>query len=611
MAKTFRPARAKPESPPPAAAVPKPAARNRVKLPPTLSVKELAELLELTSIEVIKQLMRNGIMAGINQVIDFNTAGLIATDLGFKVEALVASSKVEQAKKKKQPSPEEDSETLVPRPPVVTIMGHVDHGKTSLLDAIRKTHVTETEAGNITQHIGAYQVMVNDKKVTFLDTPGHEAFTAMRARGARVTDLAILVVAADDGVMPQTIEAINHVKAAEVPIMVALNKTDMPTANADRVKQQLGEQGLVIEEWGGDVVCVPVSAKTGEGVSDLLDNLLVVTEMEDLKGNPLRPAVGTVIEARLDKTRGPIATALIQNGTLKAGDTVVVGETWGRVKAMFNDARERVQSAGPADPVEILGLATVPRAGDTLTAVANERQAKERLEEHRTVQDQLLADARRAMNLEELYSQIKEGITKDLNIVLKTDVQGTIDPLKNSLENLSTEQVNVRIIHYGSGSITESDVMLALASKGVIIGFNVRPEPGARTMADRERVDIRHYDVIYRMVEAVAKALKGMLEPVYRDVLEGHARVKAVFSTGKKTRVAGVMVTDGRAVRNALARVNRGGEVVVESSVTSLKRFKDDVSEVSTGVEAGVGIEGYNDFEPDDIIEFYRRERSD
>ncbi len=608
MAKTTKPAPAKPESHPPTAAGPKPAARNRIKLPPTLSVKELAELLEITPIEVIKQLMRNGIMAGINQVIDFNTAGLIATDLGFKVEALASSSGVATAKKH---SPVEESEILVPRPPVVTIMGHVDHGKTSLLDAIRKTHVIDTEAGNITQHIGAYQVTVNDNKVTFLDTPGHEAFTAMRARGARITDLAILVVAADDGVMPQTIEAINHVKAAEVPIVVALNKTDMPTANADRVKQQLGEQGLVIEEWGGDVVCVPISAKTGDGVSDLLDNLLVVAEMGELKGNPIHPAVGTIIEARLDKTRGPVATALIQNGTLKAGDTVVVGETWGRVKAMFNDTRERIQSAGPADPVEIMGLATVPRAGDTLTTVANERQARERLEEHQAVQDQLLSEARRAMNLEELYSQIKEGIAKDLNIVLKTDVQGSIEPLKDSLERLSSEQVNVRVIHYGSGSITESDVMLALASRGVIIGFNVRPEPGARTLADREHVDIRHYDVIYHMVEAVAKALKGMLEPVYTDVIEGHARVQAVFSTGKKTRVAGVMVTDGRAVRNALARVNREGNVVFESSVTSLKRFKDDVSEVSTGVEAGVGLEGYADFEQDDIIEFYRKERSD
>ncbi|MFQ5825892.1 MAG: translation initiation factor IF-2 [Dehalococcoidia bacterium] len=604
MAKTSRPAPTRLESHP----SPKARARKQVQLPPTISVKQLAELLELSPIEVIKQLMRNGIMASINQVVDYDTAALTASDLGYKAEEAPPSTAATEAKK--QLPPEEDSAALVPRPPVVTIMGHVDHGKTSLLDAIRKTNVTTSEAGSITQHIGAYQVTVNDRKVTFLDTPGHEAFTAMRARGAQVTDIAILVVAADDGVMPQTIEAINHARAAGVPLVVALNKIDKADANLERAKQQLGEQSLVIEEWGGEVVCVPVSAKTGAGIADLLENLLIVAEMEELKSNPHRPALGTVIEARLDKTRGPLVTALIQNGTLHPGDTVVVGDTWGRVRAMFNDVGKRSNKAEPADPVEILGLSSVPQAGDTLMAVANEHLAREQLEKRKAVQQQRLAEARRAMNLEDLYSQISEGKVKDLNIILKTDVQGSIEPLRYSLERLSTDQVKVRVIHYGSGSITESDVMLAVASRGIIIGFNTRPEPGARRLAEVEGVDIRYYEVIYHVVDAMEKALKGMLEPVYVDVVEGHGRVQAIFSTGKKAMVAGIMVTDGRASRSALARVKRGEEVVCESSVKSLRRFKDDVTEVSTGLEAGVGIEGYNDFEVDDIIEFYRREKS-
>jgi translation initiation factor IF-2 len=583
-------------------------AHKQVQLPPTISVKQLAELMDLSPIEVIKQLMRNGIMASINQVIDYDTAALIASDLGYKAEEAPPSTETMEAKK--QLPPEEDSAAMVPRPPVVTIMGHVDHGKTSLLDAIRKTNVTASEAGSITQHIGAYQVTVNDRKVTFLDTPGHEAFTAMRARGAQVTDIAILVVAADDGVMPQTIEAINHARAAGVPIVVALNKIDKPDANPERAKQQLGEQGLVIEEWGGEVVCVPVSAKTGAGIADLLENLLIVAEMEELRSNPHRPAQGIVIEARLDKTRGPLATVLIQSGTLLPGDIVVVGDTWGRVRAMFNDMGNRSKKAEPADPVEILGLSSVPQAGDTLMVVANERLAREQLEKRKAVLQQRLAEARRAMNLEELYSQISEGKVKDLNIILKTDVQGSIEPVRDSLERLSTDQVKVRVIHYGSGSITESDVMLAVASRGIIIGFNTRPEPGARRLAEVEGVDIRYYEVIYHVVDAMEKALKGMLEPVYVDVVEGHGRVLAIFSTGKKGRVAGIMVTDGRVSRGALARIKRGERLVCESSVKSLRRFKDDVTEVSAGMEAGVGIEGYNDFEVGDIIEFYRREKS-
>jgi len=461
-----------------------------------------------------------------------------------------------------------------------------------------------TEAGGITQHIGAYQVEVNGQKITFLDTPGHEAFTAMRARGAQVTDITILVVAADDGVMPQTLEAIDHARAAGVPIVVAINKIDKPEANPEQVKQQLSDAGLVIEEWGGDVVCVSISAKEKTGISELLENLLVVAEMEELKADPSRSAVGVVIEAELDKSKGPLATVLIQTGTLKVGDTVVVGSTWGRVRAMFNDKGKRARKAEPSMPVEILGLDGVPQVGDILTAVAGEHQARALIQKHQQEMPP------RAVRLDNLFDQISAGQVKELDVVLKADVQGSIEPIRSSLEQLATEQVQVRIIHSGSGNITESDVMLAIASKGLIIGFGTGVEAGARRLAEVEGVDIRLYDVIYNLVDDVEKALKGMLEPTYVDVIEGRAEVKAVFPSVKKSKVAGVYVTEGKVSRGASVRVRRGEEIVSESVVSSLRRFKDDVKEVTSGYECGVGVRDFNDLEVGDILELVRREKS-
>jgi translation initiation factor IF-2 len=485
-------------------------------------------------------------------------------------------------------------------------MGHVDHGKTKLLDAIRKTNVMDTEAGQITQHIGAYQAVVNEQKITFLDTPGHEAFTAMRAHGAQITDITILVVAADDGVMPQTLEAIDHARAADVPIVVAINKIDRPNANPDNVKQQLADAGLLIEEWGGDVVCVPISAKEGTGVTDLLENLLVVAEVEDLKANAAQPAAGVVIEAEMDKTKGPLATVLIQNGTLKPGDTVVVGSTWGRVRAMFNDAGKQVKRAGPATPVEILGLSTVPRAGDLLNGVADERRAQALIEKHQT--EQKATAKLKAVNLNNLYDQISTGGVKELNVILKTDVQGSIEPIRSSLEQLGSEEVKVRIIHSGTGNVTESDVMLAIASRGLIIGFGVITEEGARRQASAEGIDIRHYDVIYTLADDVTKALKGMLEPVLVEVIEGRAEVRAIFPAGKGKSVVGVYVTEGKASRNASVRVRRGEEVVTESTVSSLKRFKDNARDVAAGYECGVGITDFHEYQVGDILEFFGHE---
>jgi translation initiation factor IF-2 len=484
-------------------------------------------------------------------------------------------------------------------------MGHVDHGKTRLLDAIRQTNVMDREAGGITQHIGAYQVEVNGQKITFLDTPGHEAFTAMRARGAQITDITVLVVAADDGVMPQTLEAIDHARAAGVPIVVAINKIDKPEANPELVKQQLSDAGLVIEEWGGEVVCVPISAKEKKGISELLENILVVAEMEELKADPSRPAVGVVVEAKLDKSRGPMATVLIQNGTLKVGDSVVVGTTWGRVRAMFNDTGKRLRKAEPATPVEILGLGNVPQVGDTLAAVAGEHQARALIQKNQEMQQQA-----RTVSLDNLYDRITTGEVKELNLILKADVQGSIEPIRNSLERLSTEEVKVRIIHSGSGNITESDVTLAVASKGLVIGFGTAVEAGAQRLADAEGVDIRTYNVIYNLVDDVDKALKGLLEPTYVEVIEGRAEVKALFSSGKKGKVAGVSVSEGRLSRGAAVRVRRGAQVVVESEVESLRRFKDSVNEVSAGLECGVGIKDFNDFQVGDILECFRRERA-
>lgn len=583
--------------------------KPEVEIPRSLTVKHLGELLGMSPVAVIKDLMRNGVMASINQVIDFDTAAIVASDLGFEAR--------EEARAAPPPTPaapsyqrfrEDDTSVQKPRPPVVTIMGHVDHGKTSLLDAIRQSNVIATEAGGITQHIGAYQVEVNGQKITFLDTPGHEAFTAMRARGAQVTDIAILVVAADDGVMPQTVEAIDHAKAAGVPMVVAINKVDKPEANPERVKQQLAEHELVCEEWGGDTICVPISAKRREGIPDLLENLLIVAELAELKANPSRQAVGTVIEAELDNTRGPLATILVQSGTLKVGDSVVVGDTWGKVKAMFSDKGKRIKRAEPATPVEVLGLNGVPQAGDSLTAVADERAARALMEKHRQERASPGTAPSRAPTLDDLFARIKEGQVKELNLILKTDVQGSIEPLKNSVERLGTEEVRVKVIRSGSGNITESDVLLAIASRAIIIGFNTHPEPGARHLAEAEGVDIRFYDVIYNLVDDIQKAMVGMLEPVYQDVVEGHAEVIAIF-TVRKQKVAGARVTEGKISRGSPARVIRNAKVVRESTISSLRHFKDDVHEMTVGFECGIGLEGFNDFQVGDIIETYRKER--
>jgi translation initiation factor IF-2 len=579
----------------------KPEAKRTVTLPRRITVNQLADILGVSGIDAIKCLMRNGVMASINQVVDYETAAIVAADLGFEPKEEPQAPAGAALK----PRIAETGKGIKLRPPVVTIMGHVDHGKTKLLDAIRQTNVVDTEAGQITQHIGAYQVEIHGQKITFLDTPGHEAFTAMRARGAQATDIAILVVAADDGVMPQTVEAINHAKAAGVPIVVAINKIDKPTANPDRVKQQLADSGVIIEEWGGDVVCVPVSAKRGDGIPDLLENLLIVAEILELKADPDRPAIGVVIEARLDSTRGPMPTVLVQTGTLEISDYVVVGEIWGKVKAMFDDKGKRVKKAGPSMPVGVLGLSSVPQAGDTMVAVSDEKEA--RAEVQRRQKERELSSVSKAPRLSNLFAQIQAGNIKELNIILKTDVQGSIEPIRDSLERLGSGEVKVRIVHSGSGNITENDVMLAIASKGIIIGFNTRPEPGAKRLAEQEGIDIRMYQVIYALLEDVEKALKGMLEPTYVDVVEGHGEVRATFST-RQGKIAGVYVTDGKMSRGALARVVRKGQPVFEGKVSSLKHFKDNVREIAAGFECGVGVEGFPVFEVGDIIETYRIE---
>ena len=488
-------------------------------------------------------------------------------------------------------------------------MGHVDHGKTSLLDAIRESKVTATEHGGITQHIGAYQVVVNGHPITFLDTPGHEAFTAMRARGAQVTDVAVLVVAADDGVMPQTKEAIDHAKAAGVPIVVALNKIDVANANPDRVKKELSDNGVVVEEWGGDTPLAPVSAKTREGLDGLLDNILVVSEVLELKANPDREAIGIVVEAELSKTRGPLATVLVKTGTLRAGDYVVVGETLGRIKAMLNEHGKRIKSAGPSEPAEILGLQSVPKAGETLQVMPDEKSARTVVIERVREREAAAMHQQQRVTLDTLFGEISAGKLKELNIILKTDVQGSIEPIRTSLERLSNEQVKVKIIHTGSGSVTESDVMLAIASKGIIIAFNTGAEGGAERIATVEKVDIRHYNVIYNIVEDVDKALKGMLEPTFKEVVSAHAEVRQVFRVARKNSIAGCYVRDGTVARSDTARVSRNGAVVFEGKIGSLKRMQDDVREVQTNFECGLQLDGFDSFEEGDAVEFYRIER--
>lgn len=586
---------------------------RQIEIPSALSVRQLSETLNVTPVDVIKRLMKTGIMANINQVVDFKTAATVAADFGIEVklkrQPASKATRTSELKKQQKAQQGESASGLVSRPPVVTIMGHVDHGKTKLLDAIRQTNVVDTEAGGITQHIGAYQVEVNGQKVTFLDTPGHEAFTAMRARGAQVTDITILVVAADDGVMPQTLEAIDHARAAGVPIVVAINKIDKPGANPDRVKQQLADAGLVVEDWGGDTIAVPVSAREKIGIPELLENLMVVAELEELKADPTRPAEGTVIEAKMDRTRGALFTVLVSSGTLKEGDVIVVGENWGRVKAMFNYAGKRGRRALPSMPVEVLGLSAVPQVGDTMTAVVDEKAAQVLIEKRRQEAVKEAAEFK-TISLSNVYDQISAGKVKELGIILKTDVQGSIEPLRSSLEKLATDAVKIRMVHAGTGNVNESDVMLAIASKAVIIGFNVDGEPGAKKLAEREGVSIRSYNIIYNMIDDVAKALKGMLTPTVVEVVDGHAEVRAIFPAGKKEKAAGVMVTEGKVSRGGGVRVVRGGQKIYESTVSSLRRFKDDAREVAAGYECGVGVQGFGDYLIGDILEFFHSEKS-
>ncbi len=564
----------------------------------SMTVKQLAEVLQVDVARAVKQIMRRGIMASVNDVIDFETAVRVAQDLGFQVIRRKQAAAT-TAKKLRE------SQSLSSRPPVVTVMGHVDHGKTTLLDTIRKTNVTAREAGAITQHIGAYQSVIGGRALTFLDTPGHKAFTAMRARGAHATDIVVLVVAADDGIMPQTREAIDHARAAGVPIVVAINKVDKPEANIDRVKQQLVDAGLVIEEWGGDVVCVPLSAKTGKGIPELLENLFLVADIMDLKSDPTGRAEGIVVESRLDKTRGPLASLLVQRGTLVPSDTVVAGTASGKIKAMFNDRGQRLASAGPSTPVEVLGLSAVPLAGEPFTVVGDDKEARSLIEQRQ----QSAAPAQ--MSLSALSSQIGEGKIKELTIVLKTDVQGSIEPIRSSIERLGTDQVKPRVVLAASGAITENDVLLAAAHQGIVIGFNAKTAPGAEQVAEQEGVTIQHYDIIYRLEEDIDAALKGMLKPAFVETLAGRAEVRAIFPSSKQSKIAGVYVRDGRLWRGAYrVRLVRAGEVVSEPQITSLRRFKDSVNEVSAGLECGVGLEPFGDTQVGDIIELYRREKS-
>lgn len=571
-----------------------------IEIDKTITVKDLAEKLKKPSTEVIKALIFSGVMAAINQEIDFETAEKVAE----KFDATLVLKEEEFGKIEEDIDIEEDSLTEK-RPPIVTVMGHVDHGKTSLLDAIKKSKVTETEAGGITQHIGAYTVDVNGEKITFLDTPGHEAFTAMRARGAQITDIVILVVAADDGIMPQTKEAINHCKAANVPMIVAINKMDKPSANLDRVKQELSEHGLIPEEWGGDTVCVPVSAKTKEGIDNLLEMVVLTSEMSELKANSLRKARGTVIEAKLDKGRGPVATLLVQNGTLHVGDSILVGNTYGRIRAMFDDKGKKIKSAGPSIPIEILGLSEVPAAGDRFNVIKDEKTARIMAESRKSKEKDTYLQSSHRVSLEDLYSQIQEGKVKELDLIVKADVQGSIEALRQSLEKLSTDDVKVRVLHGAVGAITETDISLAAASNAIVIGFNVRPDSNATMLAEKENVYMKTYRVIYDAIEDVKSAMIGMLEPDYKEVVLGKVEIRQVYKISNIGTIAGCYVLEGKITRNGDIRVIRDGIVIFESKLASLKRFKDDVKEVNFGYECGLSIEKFNDIKEGDIIESY------
>ena len=572
-----------------------------IQVPDEITVGDLAALLHMTAAEVIKKLFALGQMATVNEVIDYDTAEIVATELGAKCEKAVVVTIEDRI----IDDSEDDDKDLILRDPVVCVMGHVDHGKTSLLDAIRNTSVTSTEAGGITQHIGAYRVDLNGQNITFLDTPGHAAFTSMRARGAQATDIAVIVVAADDGIMPQTIEAINHAKAADVQIIVAINKMDRPGANPDRIMQQLTEHSLVPEEWGGDIICVPVSAKTHMGIDKLLESILLVAEMQELKANPNRAAKGIVIEARLDKGRGPIATLLVQKGTLRSGDIIVAGQAVGRVRVMVDDKGRKIKAAGPSVPVEIMGLAEVPNSGDIFDAVSDERLARELVEQRKAEAKEEQFKSVQKVTLDNLFDSLKDGEMKELNIIVKADVQGSAEAVKQSLEKLSNEEVRVRVIHSGVGAPSESDVMLANASGAIIVGFNVRPDPVAINLAERDGVEMRMYRIIYDCIEEIQAAIKGMLAPKFREVEQGRAEVRNVITISSVGKIAGCYVLDGKITRNSKVRVVRDGIVLADDEIGSLRRFKDDVKEVASNYECGIGLAKFSDIKEGDIFEAY------
>ena len=570
---------------------------KKLNLPSAISVSDLSELLDVNPVEIVKELMRGGYMFAVNDVIEYELASIVSQVYGFKTDLDDPDN---------QPitsialnTSEEDPDQLVERPPIVTILGHVDHGKTTLLDKIREANVVEGEAGGITQHIGAYQIQHNDKLVTFLDTPGHEAFTAMRARGAQITDIAILVIASDDGMMPQTIEALDHVRAANVPIIVAVTKIDIPNSDIDKVYRQLSEHNLLVEAWGGDTIAIPISGITGEGINDLLENLQIVAELGELKANPDSIAKGVVVEARLEKSRGPVATILIQTGTLKQGDSIVMGSHFGRIRAMFDDQGERIKIAGPSSPVEIMGLNEVPEAGILFDVVENEKEAKKLVENQKALQRQ------ESISLQDVHMRSQPGEIRQVDLIIKTDVQGSIDAIKNALENLNSSDSKVNIIHIASGGISERDVLLAVASQAIIIGFNSNTETGADSLAKQENIEIRQYDVIYHLVEDIEKALAGMLEPEFEEQLIGRASVRAIFNLGRHRRIAGIYVSDGKLIRDASIHVFRNGSEIFVGNLTSLKHFKDDVREVATGFEGGISLDGFDDFKEDDVLEAY------
>jgi len=591
-----------------------PRERGAIELPATITVKELAELLTVNPADVIRELIKSGIFATINQLIDRDTASLVAGELGYEVAEAVAPTTGAAADGDEDSAPaaatkevlfeEDDPSLLQPRAPIVTVMGHVDHGKTSLLDAIRTTEVAAGERGGITQHIGASEVTHDGKRVVFLDTPGHEAFTAMRARGAKVTDIAVVVVAADDGVMPQTLEAISHAKAAKVPIVIALNKIDKPDSNPDRVKTELSEAGVIVEEYGGDTPLVPVSARTRVGLDELIEMILLVADLQELKANPKRPAVGTIVEAQLDKNRGAIATVIVQTGTLRVGDVIVVGETFGKVRALENDEGKRVTKAGPSSAVVVLGLSAVPEAGDILRVVADEKEARTLVETRRAANAAKGGEGSGRATLEDLYKQIQAGQAKELRIILKADVSGSLGAITHALDQLNQEEIRINVLHEGAGDITDNDIMLASASDAIIVGFNTKITETARRAAESEGVDVRLYDIIYKLSDDISAALQGLLEPEIVEVIEGRAEVRQIFRVGKSTVIAGAFVTDGRIVR-AGARVWRNGKVVATDRIESLRRFRDDVREVQTNYECGIGLANYHDLEEGDIIECF------